>query len=211
VVTYTGTGANATVGHGLGVAPQMVIIKGRGNADNWIIYNAYIATPTTHALILNSSTTPDNDPTYFNSTAPTSSVFSVGTDASTNQNTIGFVAYCWSQIAGFSSFGKYAGNSSTDGPFVYLGFRPKYVLIKNITVSRNWVVIDSARSPYNPEDAVLLPNTSDSEASGGGFYLIDMLSNGFKLRTSWVGLNGLGENYVYIAYAENPFKNSLAR
>jgi hypothetical protein len=211
VVTYTGTGANATVGHGLGVAPQMVIIKGRGNADNWIVYNSYIATPTTHALILNSSTTPDNDPTYFNSTAPTSSVFSVGTDASTNQNTIGFVAYCWSQIAGFSSFGKYAGNSSTDGPFVYLGFRPKYVLIKNITVSQNWVVIDSARSPYNPEDAVLLPNTSDSEASGGGFYLIDMLSNGFKLRTSWVGLNGSGENYVYIAYAENPFKNSLAR
>jgi hypothetical protein len=95
---------------------------------------------------------------------------------------------------------------------VYLGFRPKFVLIKDITTSgRNWVVIDSARSPYNPEDAVLLPNASDAEASGGGFYLIDMLSNGFKLRTSWVGLNASGNTLIYAAFAENPFKNSLAR
>jgi hypothetical protein len=210
MVTYTGTGANATVGHGLGVAPQMVIIKGRGNADNWIVYNAYIATPTTHALILNSTIAPDNDPTYFNSTAPTSSVFSVGTDGSTNQNTIGFVAYCWTPIAGYSAFGSYTGNGSADGPFVYTGFRPKYIMMKDISAAGSWIIQDSVRNPYNPSDTFLQANTSSADYTYSGAN-IDFVANGFKIRGTDGDRNFNGYTYIYIAFAENPLKNALAR
>ena len=187
----------------------MVIIKGRGNTDNWIVYNAYISSPTTYALILNSFITPDNDPNYFNSTAPTSTVFSVGTDASTNQNTIGFVAYCFVPIAGYSAFGSYTGNGSNDGPFVYLGFRPRYFLIKNITQGYDWYIHDTARDTYNAMNKELYPNTSDAEVTSSRVF--DGLSNGFKVRNSNDGINASANTYIYMAFAESPFKYSIAR
>ena len=217
VVTYTGTGANATVGHGLGVAPKMVIIKGRGNADNWIVYNAYISNPTTHALILNSNSAPDNDSTYFNSTAPTSTVFSVGTDASTNQNTIGFVAYCFAPIEGYSAFGIYTGANNTgastpnaNGPFIHTGFRPRFVLIKRTSAAgTNWVIYDSVRGTYNANLPWLYPNASSAETSTEA---VDFLSNGFKIRSeSGATMNPDGGTFIYAAFAESPFKYSLAR
>jgi len=145
----------------------------------------------------------------WNNTAPTSSVFSVGTNSETNGNTFSFVAYLWSEIEGFSKFGSYTGNGSTDGPFVWCGFRPRYVLIKS-TGTENWSVQDSARNPYNVVDARLKPNSADAEAVSS-FQYVDFLSNGFKLRNTDTEKNGSGTTYVFAAFAENPFKYSRAR
>jgi hypothetical protein len=208
IVTYTGTGANATVGHGLGVTPRMMIIKGRGNVDNWIVYHANISNPTTYALLLNNTIAADNDPNYFNSTAPTPAVFSVGTDASTNQSTIGFVAYCFAPIAGYSAFGGYVGNGSTDGTFVYTGFRPAFIIFKVSDGTASWLIHDNKRNVNNVVDKKLFPNLSDAEATAD---VADFLSNGFKLRGTNTQFNGNGFNYIYMAFAESPFKYSLAR
>ena len=120
------------------------------------------------------------------------------------------VAYCWAPIAGFSAFGSYTGNGSTDGPMVYTGFRPKFVMIKRSdSAGNNWRIWDTARAPYNAGLPVLYPNVSDVEDSITDTY--DLLSNGFKLRTSGAGTNASGGTYVYACFSENPFKNSLAR
>jgi hypothetical protein len=136
IVTYTGTGANATVGHGLGVAPKFIIFKNRTTSPrNWICYHASIG--ATVFLELNTTAAQNSDSTQFNNTAPTSTVFSVGSSGNTNQNTNGQVAYCFSEIAGYSRFGSYTGNGSTDGPFIFTGFRPKYVMIKKTSSTGN--------------------------------------------------------------------------
>jgi hypothetical protein len=203
VVTYTGTGSNATVGHGLGVAPKVIIIKGRGNTDNWIVYNAYISNPTTYALLLNSNIAPDNDPNYFNSTAPTSTVFSVGTDASTNQNTVGFVAYCFSEVAGFSKFGSYTGNGSSTGPTITLGFRPAFVMVKRTDTTGNWVVFDSTRSNTNTRSNAVSFDLSDREyGAADGVGGIDFTATGFQLRDTHTTRNENAGTYTYMAFAE---------
>ena len=211
VVTYTGTGANATVGHGLGVAPSMIIIKGRF-ATNWSVYYASIPNATTSILILNSTGAAVGSlPTYWNSTAPTSTVFSLGSDSNINStNSAGLVAYCWAPIAGYSAFGSYTGNGSADGPFVYLGFRPRFIMFKDSTnASTNWIVQDTSRFTYNLITGALLANTSASEYSTG--YDVDILSNGFKIRRSGGDTNQSGAAIIYAAFAENPFKYALAR
>jgi hypothetical protein len=208
IVTYSGTGANATVGHGLGVAPKMIFVKKRNAAGNdWITYNATVG--NTKFLALNGTGTP----TTFNiwqNTNPTSTVFSITGDDGVNNATATYVAYCFAEVAGYSSIGSYTGNASTDGTFVYLGFRPRYVLVKNTTNAVEWEVYDSARNPSNGVNLGLIPNQSDAE----GTYSpprFDFLSNGFKLRTSGGGVNGSGNTIIYMAFAENPFKNALAR
>jgi len=207
VVTYTGTGANATVGHGLGVAPQMIIIKGRF-ASNWSMYHASIPNATTSILILNStSATVGSLPTYWNSTAPTSTVFSLGSDSNINStNAAGLVAYCFAPVAGYSAFGSYTGNGSADGVFVYTGFRPRWVMSKRTDSTGSWLVVDSSRNTYNVVNGYLVPNTSDAEGSATWG---DFLSNGFKLRGTTH--NGSGESYIYACFAENPFKYANAR
>jgi hypothetical protein len=206
VVTYTGTGANATVGHGLGVAPKMVIVKRRNTTGDWYVYHTSIVAANTIYLNLTNGST--NSPTTWNSTAPTSSVFSVGTNAATNGNTNTFVAYCWSEIDGFSKFGSYTGNGSADGTFVYTGFRPKFVLIKRTSAAGNfWRIWDSSRSPYNLGAPELYPNVLDVEGSEA----YDLLSNGFKIRTTGVGINASSATYLFAAFAENPLKYALAR
>jgi hypothetical protein len=210
VVTYTGNGTGgATIGHGLGVAPAMFILKARSASGlYWVVYHQSLG--ATKALFLQLTDAANTDIGYFNNTAPTSSVLSLGSGASANQNGTTYVAYCWSQIAGFSSFGSYTGNGSTDGPFVYTGFRPKYVLIKGTSASRGWEVMDSSRDTYNAVIKTLQPDLSDAEYSNSA-YSIDFLSNGFKLRNTNTYWNGSGETYIYMAFAENPFKNALAR
>ncbi len=208
VVTYTGTGANATVGHGLGVAPKMIIVKQRNGTFTWRVYHASLA--NTQVLFLSATDAATTETTAWNSTTPASSVFSVGTSNGTNGSTNTYVAYCWSEIDGFSKFGSYTGNGSTDGVFVYLGFKPKFVLIKSTSLAQNWTIYDTSRSLYNAADLLLFPMSSTAEILDTG-QSIDLVSNGFKIRNSNANENTNGATYIYMAFAENPFKNALAR
>ena len=209
IVTYTGTGANATVGHGLGVAPKMMIVKCRGTAGlSWVVYNSVLG--NTKYLLLQTTDAEAAASTVWNNTTPTSSVFSIGTDNGINGSTRTYVAYCWAEIAGYSKAFSYTGNGSTDGVFVYLGFRPKFVLLKGSSGVNDWYIHDSTRNTYNLVDLRLEPNSSLAEVQSA-VTVLDFLSNGFKLRTSNGGWNGSGSTYIGMAFAENPFKNSLAR
>lgn len=205
IVTYTGTGANATVGHGLGVAPKMVIVKNRSSAIGWQVRHASV--PVTQTLELQDVAAAYNSAVW-NNTAPTSSVFSLGTGLSINNNAQTYVAYCFSEVDGYSKFGSYTGNGSSDGPFVYLEFRPKFVMVKRTDSVGNWIIWDTVRNTYNATDYILYPNLSNAEGSG---VPIDSLSNGFKIRDTSTSDNASGGTYIFMAFAESPFKNSLAR
>ena len=205
VVTYTGTGSAATVGHGLGVAPSMVITKKRSSTSAWGVYHSSLG--ATKYLLLNTFDAAATSSTYWNNTAPTSSVFSIGTADPVNISTATYVSYCFAPIAGFSAVGSYTGNGSADGPFVYTGFRPRFVLIKADDIF-NWRIFDTSRDISNVEEKELYPSLSNAEATQ---VTLDGLSNGFKIRTTGVGINTNAVAYLYVAFAENPFKNALAR
>jgi hypothetical protein len=209
IVTYTGTGANATVGHGLGVAPKMVIVKNRTTSgDEWCVWHTSL-TNATYYLYLNGTAAQAVDTTFWNSTAPSSTVISLGSNGRTNRSSSNMVCYAWAEIAGFSKFGSYTGNGSADGPFVYTGFRPKFVMYKSSSSAYNWCVDDTSRSPYNISSALLNPNLSAAENTGA--LEMDILSNGFKIKSSDATFNASGGTYIYMAFAENPFKNANAR
>ena len=209
VVTYTGTGAAGTIGHGLGVTPSMIIVKPRSGTGDWIVY-----TNTTGAgnfLLLDTNAASAASTTKWNNTAPTSSVFSVGIDTTTNLVTTTYVAYCFAPVSGYSAFGSYTGNASADGPFVYLGFRPRYVMLKRSDTggaNYNWFCYDSARDTYNATQNYLEINVASAEQNGAA---VDFLSNGFKVRLTSTYWNASGGTFIYMAFAENPFKYSLAR
>lgn len=206
IVTYTGTGAAATVGHGLGVAPKLIIVKNRTSTQNWLVY--YSGQGASRYGYLNLTNPWVTDSTAFNGVTPTSAVFSVGTALETNGNTNSLVAYCFSEVAGFSKFGSYVGNGIADGPFVYCGFRPRFVMIKRTDTLGDWVILDAGRGTYNLNNLALYPNRSVAEESA---YMFDFVSNGFKPRDAGIGQNASGGTYIFMAFAETPFKNSLAR
>jgi len=212
VVTYTGTGANATVGHGLGVAPQMVIVKTRSaSGENWNCWHTSLG-GNTYRILLNTTAAVDTgSPTIWSSGGinPTSTTFTVGTNSGTNGSGATFVAYCWTPIAGYSAFGSYTGNGSADGPFIYTGFRPRYVMIKGTNAVVNWWIFDSARNTYNVANEGLLANSSS--ATNSSINPMDLLSNGFKMRDANAEVNGSGTTYIYAAFAENPLKYANAR
>jgi hypothetical protein len=209
IVTYTGTGANATVGHGLGVAPKFIIVKGRSNVDNWQVYHSGL-TGADYRILLNSAAAQTSQPAVWNSTDPTISVFSLGTGTSVNQSGQTFVAYCFAQIAGFSKFGSYTGNGLANGTFIYTGFRPKFLLIKNSTAgSTNWFIFDSTRDTYNVMFKRQQVNTASVEETNLNPF--DFLSNGFKLRDTNSAWNASSATIIYAAFAENPLKYSNAR
>ena len=206
VVTYTGTGANATVGHGLNVAPGMVIVKRRNASTNWQVRHTSI--PAVNSLVLNLRNQMFTDPAVWDSTAPTSTVFSVGTSADVNASSATYVAYCFSPVAGYSSFGSYTGTFSSEGPFVYLGFRPAVVLIKGSEYSAGeWFIFDDKREGYNVNNNPLYANLNAVEDPND---FIDITSNGFKVRTSNFGIN-LNRNHIYAAWATTPFQYARAR
>jgi hypothetical protein len=235
VVTYTGNGtstaSNGTVGHGLGVVPSMIIIKRRDNTGFWWVATRDGGTnssPTYSWFTRGSSGLNQTGAafgtaqTFASSGYITSSTFNVywlnaavtaGDSYDINYNTGTYVAYCFAEVPGYSAFGSYTGNGSTDGPFVFTGFRPAYVLIKaSSTVSfGNWVIKDELRAAnYNPQDGNLYANASNAEDTVSTVY-IDFLSNGFKLRGTYDGVNGTSATYIFAAFAESPFKYALAR
>jgi hypothetical protein len=215
IVTYTGTGSAGTVGHGLGVAPSMIILKNRDTTVNWLVYhssrrNGY--NPERNMLFLNSTGLGGTNNAYpWNNTAPTSTVFSIG-GSDYGQMTSGtkIVAYCFAPVAGYSAFGDYTGNGTADGPFVYTGFRPQWILIKQTTASTitNWILFDARRIGYNPNNNNLNPNTTDAEFAQA---LLDTVSNGFKIRSTSTDVNNNTGTYVYAAFAEFPFQYARAR
>lgn len=212
IVTYTGTGVARTIAHSLGVKPAMMIIKNRSGVYDWPTWHQNLPNPTTQHFWLNATNAAQVSGS-FNSTQPTSSVFSVGTTSEANANGNNFVAYLFSEVAGYSKFGSYTGNGSADGPFVYCGFRPRWIMIKCSStggVGYEWYLVDSSRNTFNVTNLVLYPNLSDAEATAGSA-ILDILSNGFKLRGSANLLNASSATYIFAAFAENPFKNSLAR
>jgi len=209
IVTFTGNGtAGATVGHGLGVAPSFYVLKCRNNATNWPVYHAGLTNPEQKILILSSTTAEVDVTSYWNDTAPTSSVFSLGTDLNANGNTYTYVAYCFAPVESYSAFGRYTGNGNADGPFVYTGFRPKWIMTKRTDSIAFWMVLDSERDTYNVIDGQLYPNSASAESSSA---VADFLSNGFKARSTSNEMNTSGGTYVYAAFAENPFKYARAR
>jgi len=209
IVTYTGTGVNRTVSHSLGVAPRMIIIKGRdGTANNWIVYHASVG--NTAALFLNLTNAQDVGSAYWNNTTPTSTQFSLSTSSGSNSNGVNYVAYLFSEVAGFSRFGSYTGNGSTDGPFVFCGFRPRWIMVKRTdTAGFDWNIVDTARNTSNVTTSRLFADLSNAEDSSDN--VCDVLSNGFKLRSTNTNTNANGGTYIYAAFAEFPFRTALAR
>jgi hypothetical protein len=210
VVTYTGNQtAGATVGHGLGVAPSLIIIKSRGAVTSWPVYHK--AAGATKWTILNSTLGATTSAQEWNNTAPTTNVFSIGnSSANSNQSTTN-VAFCFAEIDGFSKFGSYISNgSSTDGPFVYTGFRPRWVMIKQLDVTRSWIMYDTTRNTFNVVDKYFfMEGLNNNEQTAA---LLDINSNGFKLKNNNVNTNTTaGQVYIYVAFAEHPFKYALAR
>ena len=203
IVTYTGTGAAGTVTHGLGVAPKFIIIKNRDVTDPWAVYYG----DNTDYLVLNTEAAAVDNAAWWNDTSPSSTVFTVNTDHSVNADAENYVAYAFAEVQGYSKVGSYIGNTNTDGAFIYTGFKPAFVLIKKYnTAADSWVILDTARNPYNGMDARLFPDLNNAESTSQ--VLIDSLSNGFKMRTADTAYNGSGVGYIYMAFAENPFVTS---
>ena len=210
VVTYTGNATSgATVGHGLGVSPDMVIVKNRSaGSTSWPVYHNTMGTGD--FLYLNSTQQQFTDTGVFN-TAPTSSSIVLGSYSVTNGSGNDMIAYCFSEIEGYSKIGSYTGNGSIDGPFVHCGFRPAWIMFKRTDDSGSWFTFDNKRSGYNVDNDSLSPDLSTSEFDGAAFNFIDILSNGFKMRDTFSGRNASGGSYTFIAFAEAPFKNANAR
>ena len=207
IVTYTGTGSAGTIAHGLGATPKTYWVKRRssGTAD-WYIYHSSIG--ATKNLRLNKTDASNTDSNIFNDTEPTSSVFSLGSSFS-NTSSKDYVAYCFAEIKGYSKFGKFRGNANADGAFIYTGFKPAWLMIKNIGASGtgyHWYIWDNKRDTINVMDNTL--HADESNAENTFDQDIDFVSNGFKLRGSGVGMNPNSHDAIYMAFAEHPFVSS---
>jgi len=198
IVSYTGTGANATVGHGLGSALDFIIVKKRNGAASWCTTGT--ANGWDQCLFLD-TTDQSGSYTFWQNTAPTSSVFSIDGSSAVNGSSDTFIAYCFAEKKGFSKFGSYTGNGNADGTFVYTGFKPAFVILKNTNAVQDWSMKDNKRPGYNVTDDILYPNGNYAEGSGGD---IDILSNGFKARTTADNTNQSGSTFIYMAFAESP-------
>ena len=208
IVTHTGTGSAGTIAHGLGAKPALMITKGLSSGYHLFVYNH--SSGAEKALIMNTDAEEDSYSTTYNDTEPTSTVFSVGTATATNGDGINYINYLFAEVEGFSKFGPYTGNGSANGPFIYTGFRPAWVVTKRTSNTGNWYINDSARSPLNPTDSYgdnLYAEINNGESGNG----MDILSNGFKIRNTDASQNTSTATYIYMAFAEMPWKYARAR
>ena len=209
ISTYTGTGSNATVGHGLGAVPKVVLVKGIGHTSQWYMY--HIGTDANGVMLLDGTAAKTTDTVSWQNTTPTSSVFSIGNDGGTNGSGNTYVAYCFAEKTGFSKFGSYTGNGNADGAFVYTGFKPAFVLIKKATGSTDsWFINDNKRSlsgGTNTNSYYMRPNENAVEGTSASL-AIDILSNGVKIRNTDTAYNNDNSTYIYMAFAEAPLVGS---
>ncbi len=209
VVTYSGNSTNgATIGHGLGVAPVFVIVKSRNDTFDWIVWSRSFATNSTTAFL--NTTDAAGAYSVWNSTLPSSTVITLPSSSYVNGTSKTYVAYCFAPVAGYSAFGSYTGNGSADGPFVFTGMRPAFLMVKNSSNPyTDWYIMDATRNTYNAAGLVLRPNTSTAEQD----YTpnVDFLSNGFKIRDGGAPWNGSAETIIYMAFAQTPFKYAIGR
>ena len=205
IVSYTGTGSNATVGHGLGVAPSMVITKRRSGVDDWIVWHKDLTNPASY-LYLNGSNIEMGSVAAYQNITPTSILLYPGTDSRTNDNGDTYISYVFAEKQGYSKFGSYTGNGNADGTFIYTGFKPAFVMLKKTSGTGNWQMFDDKRVGYNPDNDVLRANLVNVECTT--CVKIDMLSNGFKLRNTDGDGNTSGGTYIYMCFASNPFTTS---
>ena len=200
IVSYTGTGSASTVGHGLGSTPKMIIVKNRSGTQGWATYHH--TQGAGHFVDLSSDNSGQAGSSIFNNTTPTSSVFSVATSGWTNDSGYNYIAYCFAEVPGYSKFSSYIGNGNADGSFIYTGFKPAFVMLKNVSAAgTNWVMFDNKRIGYNESNYYLRPNGSNTESTN---IPLDILSNGFKIRTSATDVNSSGYAYIYMCFAEEP-------
>jgi len=215
IVSYAGSGsAGDTVGHGLSQTPDLIIIKNRSGITNWVVNSPSIdSTFTKWAMKLDISQAISTDSTIWNNTAPGASVFTLGTAGESNRNNPdNYMAYCFHSVEGYSKIGKYKGNGNADGTFIYTGFRPAFIIVKNTAQTEGWCQWDSGREPYNKMSKQLMPDDTRAEYTANTTtFAIDFVSNGVKLRSSYSALNNSNQDFLYIAFAESPFKTSNAR
>ena len=205
IQAYTGTGAVQNISHSLGAVPTCMIVKSLTTASmDWFVYHVSLGNTSRVLLDFPSQSFTD---TAWNNTTPTSSVFTIGNNAGVNTSGSSYISYLFAAIPGYSAFGSYVGNANPDGPFVYCGFKPRFIMLKNTTSSDNWIILDTARDPYNVSGDQLIPNTYAFESFTT---TLDILSNGFKLRVS-TAPNISANTYIYMAFAEAPFKYADAR
>ena len=209
IVKYTGTGSAGTVGHGLGVAPKLIIVKCLDTAKAWTVYHSALGSSAAIFLEQTSAPTTSNT-TYFNGTDPTSSVFSIGSSTNVTNSGDEFIAYCFAEKTGYSKFGSYTGNGNADGTFIYTGFKPEFVIFKKTNTTGNWAFIDSTRSYHNVGNHTLATNlTSAESAFGGGESVdgasnrVDLVSNGIKIRDGSAYNNTNSGSYIYIAFGQS--------
>ena len=209
IVTYDGTGSSgATFGHGLGTVPNFIIIKNRSEVKDWAVYHsANTSAPETDALFLNLTDATIDNTGYWNDTAPTSSIITVGDNTKVNSSGEQHIAYCFKEIQGYSKFGSYTGNGNADGSFVYTGFKPAWIMIKKTNNTSQWVLHDTTRQEFNMQTRFLQANQTAAESTSSAADL-DILSNGFKLRSTDDAQNGNGDTFIYMAFAEHPFVSS---
>jgi len=205
IVTYSGNSTSgATIGHGLGVAPNWIIVKSYDLAGNWLVGSTALDSTLANRCVLNSTAAASSNTGDFNA-APTSSVFQVGTSLDINGGK-DYIAYCFAEKQGYSKFGKYEGNGNANGPFVYTGFKPAFVLFKNADRAEHWWIFDGTRSAFNVATHRLSPSKTDAEATN--LNAVDFLSNGFKIRSNTEAWNYSNNTIIYMAFAENPFVTS---
>ena len=205
IVKYTGTGANATVGHGLGAVPKMIIAKRLTDVESWGVY--HVSNGASKYMKFDENQIAETATTVWNNTTPTSSVFSLGASGLCNGSSKDMIAYCFAEKKGFSKFGSYTGNGNSDGTFVYTGFKPAFLILKNTSSTGNWVMYDDKRSAVpdaNINNRILYANSSVDYEIPSGSRTIDTLSNGFKLRGTATDINTSGNSYIYMAFAAEP-------